>query len=191
MRHAGFVLVGGKSSRMGRDKALLPWGLEAKSGLTLAQHVAQVVQQAAGSVNLIGDPARYAALGYPVHADQLRDCGPLAGVATALRVCAADWALIVGCDMPAISVDALRRLLAATGGTQRLCVVAVGPRGPEPLCAVYHISCLPTIEQAAAQGRFKMREAIAEIGAEPVVDISPACFANLNTPEDLEAFPPR
>src|SRR5260370_42365165 len=55
---AGYILVGGKSSRMGQDKAFLPFG-----NTTLVQHVAETVRAAAGSVTLIGDPANYSDLG--------------------------------------------------------------------------------------------------------------------------------
>ena len=61
---AGFVLAGGRSSRMGRDKALLPL-----DGHTLVDHIAGLVQRAAGNVTLIGPPERYATLGYPVIPD--------------------------------------------------------------------------------------------------------------------------
>src|SRR5205814_2477042 len=64
MKRAGFVLVGGKSSRMGRDKALLPF-----QGSTLLEHIALHVAAAAGSVTLIGEPDKYRRLGFPVLTD--------------------------------------------------------------------------------------------------------------------------
>src|SRR5258708_38261336 len=81
MRHAGFVLVGGKSSRMGRDKALLAW-----NGATLAQHAARIVAEVCGSTALVGDPVRDGSLGYPVFADRFPGCGPIGGGAAPLWV---------------------------------------------------------------------------------------------------------
>src|SRR5579863_10550524 len=78
---SGYVLAGGRSTRMGRDKALLPLG-----DSTLLDHVAHCVRQAAGNVTIIGPPDRYAGLGYPVAADLVNDSGPLGGVYTALSI---------------------------------------------------------------------------------------------------------
>ena len=74
MQASGFVLAGGGSTRMGRNKALLPF-----RGSTLVQHIAGIVRQAAGSVTLIGDPVQLAHLGLPVVADILPGSGPASG----------------------------------------------------------------------------------------------------------------
>src|SRR5262249_26013461 len=128
MQRSGFVLAGGRSLRMGRDKALLLY-----PGTTLVEHIAGAVLAAAGSVSIVGDPARYGFLGYPVHPDQLPGCGPLGGLYTALNVSTTDWNLVVACDMPGISSATLRSLFdrALQAGN---CAVATGPEGkPEPL----------------------------------------------------------
>src|ERR1700737_2946897 len=98
MRRSGFVLAGGASSRMGRDKALLAY-----RETTLVEYVARVVREAVGSVTLIGDPDRYRELGHKVYRDKVSGCGPLGGTHTALSVSATDWNLVVACDMPGIS----------------------------------------------------------------------------------------
>jgi molybdopterin-guanine dinucleotide biosynthesis protein A len=183
MRHAGFVLVGGKSSRMGRDKALLAW-----NGTTLAQNAARIVKEACGNVALVGDPARYGSLGLRVFADRFPGCGPIGGVVTALTVSSPEWCLVVGCDMPALSPEALRLLLAETARTDAESIIPLGEGGPEPLCAVYHRACLPALEKAISEGRFRMRDIVNELRPRFLAGLDPASFANLNTPEDLEAF---
>src|ERR1700678_91181 len=114
---AGYVLVGGRSSRMGRDKAPLPF-----RGGALAQSVAQAVSEAAGSAILVGDPVRYAGLGYAAIADLYPGEGPLGGILTALLNTSADWNLITACDMPQLDPEALRGLLktAAESGADAL-----------------------------------------------------------------------
>ena len=184
MSYAGFVLVGGKSSRMGRDKAFLPW-----NGSTLLEQVAATVAGAAGSVALIGDPERYSCFGHPVYPDLWPACGPIGGIATALAVSPAEWCLVTGCDMPRLSFGALRQLLdeiPPSGGPR--CVLPVGPTGPEPLCGVYHRDCLPLLEKAIDAGRLRMRDAVTDLVPLLVAQMDPGCFVNLNTPEDFEAF---
>ena len=112
---AGFVLTGGRSSRMGRDKALLPI-----EGSLLVERTAERVRAAAGSVTLIGAPARYAHLGLPVLPDLVEDGGPggpICGLHTALKTTRADWNLVVACDMPGLTAGFLSDLLAAAKAT--------------------------------------------------------------------------
>ena len=102
------MLVGGRSSRMGRDKALLPY-----RGGVLAEFVARAVKLAAGSAVLVGSPSRIAHLGYPVLRDIYPGEGPLGGILSVLEHNAAEWNLIVACDMPEISAGFLSGLLDA------------------------------------------------------------------------------
>lgn len=186
MQVSGFVLAGGASKRMGRDKALLPF-----HGTTLVEHVAQTVRQAAGSVALIGDPDRLSHLGLPVFADQLPSCGPASGIYTALRVTDANWNLVVACDMPAVPVEILNELMCRAETEDAGCVAAAGPSGaPEPLCAVYHRRCLPVFERAIRDGRVKMRDVVSEIGVK-VMPVPAAALVNVNTPAEWSEFADR
>jgi molybdenum cofactor guanylyltransferase len=183
MPWSGFVLAGGESSRMGRDKALLPY-----RGTTLLEYLARVVQQAAGSVALIGAPGRYSSLGYPVYRDKFPGCGPLGGVYTALSVSTTDWNLIVACDMPGISADVLRTLLRSAAESGKSCIVATGTNGePEPLCAVYHRGCLPVLARAIEEKRFKMKDLIAELDS-MATPVDASALANVNTPAEWAEF---
>ncbi len=103
---AGFVLAGGASSRMGRGKALLAIGRS-----RLLEVVAARVSAVAGSV-IVLPPERYAFL-VCFQADSISDCGPLAGVYTALKTSPADWNPVVACDMPSVTVGFLSSLLDA------------------------------------------------------------------------------
>src|SRR2546430_16784821 len=104
---AGFVLVGGNSSRMGRDKAGL-----LVHGSTLAEHVAAAVAEAAGSATLIGPPERYGHLGIPVLPDLRPGSGPLGGILTALTASPAEWDLGAACDLSALDAAVLKELVA-------------------------------------------------------------------------------
>ena len=189
MGRAGFVLVGGHSSRMGRDKALLPY-----QGRTLVEYVAAQVLGAAGSVALAGAPERYGFLGFPMIGDLTPGFGPVAGIQAALASTSADWNLIVACDMPSLSADFLRSLFVAAEHCGEDCLIPYAPPAgrrpvstglPQPLCAVYHRDCLPAIERAIRENLRKATDAVSRLSvcAWPVADNS--WFQNLNTPEDL------
>jgi molybdopterin-guanine dinucleotide biosynthesis protein A len=175
---AGFVLAGGKSSRMGRDKALLPF-----RGGALAGHVAAAVAAAAGSVVLIGDPRKYRSLGYAVLPDRRPGAGPVGGIETALSYTAADWNLVLACDMPAISAEFLRGLLDAAEHLN------AGPSGLlEPLSAVYHRRCLAALRGALDAGVRKITDALAGLEVARWTVDDAACFENLNTPEEWACY---
>src|ERR1700739_3851372 len=111
MRMAGFVLAGGASSRMGRNKAFLTLGDH-----TLIEIVGSAVREAAGNVAIVGPLEVYGHYGFPVISDRTAGAGPLAGIEAALIHTSADgdvadWNLIVACDMPRVSPILLRRIL--------------------------------------------------------------------------------
>jgi molybdenum cofactor guanylyltransferase len=181
---AGYVLVGGRSSRMGRDKAYLPLGRE-----PLAAHVAKVVETAAGSATLIGDPEKYRALGHSVLPDLYPGEGPLGAILTALHATRADWNLVVACDMPGLTVPFLTELLDAAQRNPAEITIPETPGGKrEPLCAVYHRDILPSLERSFAAGVRKVATGIAclRVAVYPVAEV--ARFQNLNTPEDWERY---
>ena len=177
---AGFVLAGGRSSRMGRDKALLPW-----KGSTLIQSVAREVFQAAGSANLVGPPELYGKLGFPVIPDRFPGCGPLGGLHAALSAGLADWNLVVACDMPAVTDEMLSELLAAAEESEAEALVPSTPDGWQPLCAVYHAGLLPLVESAIQAKRLKMHDFVSSIQARFWPAPDPSLFRNVNTPEQL------
>ena len=181
---AGFVLVGGNSSRMGTDKARLPF-----QGKTLVEHVASAVAEAAGLVTLVGAPERYASLGFPMLADRQIGAGPLAGIHTALGASRAPWNLIVACDMPGISAPFLQSLLAAAQSSEADCLLPAGPSGlPEPLCAVYHSRCLDVIGAALDRNVRKITDGLAGLRIATWSVAESGWFRNVNTPEEWTQY---
>jgi molybdopterin-guanine dinucleotide biosynthesis protein A len=184
MNRAGFVLAGGRSSRMGRDKALLPF-----KGHSLLQHVAAEVLSVTGHATLVGDPARYINLGYPVIQDILPGCGPLSGIHASLAVSEADWNLIVACDMPGITAEFLSLIMDRAESGSADAVVPAGPSGLlEPLCAAYHRRSLNAIAHALSSGIRKVIDGLdgLEIDIWRVTD--PRYFQNLNTPQEWNCY---
>jgi molybdenum cofactor guanylyltransferase len=184
MERAGFVLSGGRSSRMGHDKALLPF-----KGRTLVEYVAAEVRAVAGHVTLIGDPGKYSNFGYPLIQDIFPGCGPLAGIHAALSVSKAEWNLIVACDMPEVTAEFLATLIERAEAGNADAVVPAGPSGlPEPLCAAYRLRGASAVARALAAGIYKVMDGLAglEIDLWRVPDSR--YFHNLNTPQDWTCY---
>lgn len=182
---AAWVLVGGRSSRMGSDKARA-----LSNGRALALRVADKAGAVCASVSLIGDPALYADLGLPVIADRFIGQGPLAGIETALAATACEYNLIVACDMPDLRKSLLEELFAAHAD----CTLPRHDDGKlEPLCAVYRQRCHPVIRKALETGVRKVTDALPLLEdhglAIRYIRVShPSGFANLNTPEDWRRY---
>jgi molybdopterin-guanine dinucleotide biosynthesis protein A len=192
LSRAGWVLTGGRSSRMGTDKALLE-----VDGRPLALRVADEITKVCGSVTLVGDPARYASLGLPVVPDRFADQGPLAGIEAALSASEADWNLVVACDMPSLNAASIEALFAEAEASPAIDAIDVvvpehsdGKR--EPLCAVYHRRCAPAVREALDAGTRAVTAMQASLAAQSrlrYVRVDwPEEFANLNTPEDVTRY---
>ena len=185
MRRGGFVLAGGRSSRMGRDKALLPW-----AGQTVLAAVLRAVEQAAGQVILIAPARRYPSPGCPVIPDLRPGLGPLAGLETALSVTGDEWNLVVACDMPRLTAPLLARLLADAAACDADCLIPTTPNGSHPLAAVYHRRCLPAVSRALDEGNLRLLDALARVRSAPwpVPPADEPQFANLNTADQWRAL---
>jgi len=187
MQTAGYVLAGGASSRMGRNKAFLML-----DGLPLVEIAARAVREAAGSVTLIGPPEVYAPLGYSVIPDRRLGCGPLAGIETALAHTTADWNLLVACDMPRVLPGALRRILDVALSPDLpescSCVLPESHDGHvEPLCAAYHRRLLSIVGKALDDGLRKVTQALPVDSIHYIRMTNEPIFQNINTPEDWQA----
>jgi molybdenum cofactor guanylyltransferase len=185
---AAFILAGGESSRMGRDKALLELG-----GMPLILRTARLVEAAAGPPAVIGNPEAYEPLGLRLIADDWPGAGPLGGIATALRASDAPWSLVVACDLPYLTRDWLEYLIARALASQMDAVVPMNALGAEPLCAIYHKRAEPAISSALERGTRKVTDGLKDVRIEAIAptewkafDSEGLLFKNMNSPEDYE-----
>ena len=186
---AGFILTGGESSRMGRDKALLELG-----GVPLAVRTARLLEPLTASVALIGAPERYGSLGLRLVPDDQTSLGPLGGIATALRISGCKWNLILGCDLPYLTSAWLEHLIRRTQECTSDALIPESAEGhAEPLCAMYYLLCRPNIRAALARGERKVTNGLAGRRVERILpaewkpfDSSGRLFKNMNAPEDYE-----
>lgn len=185
----GAVLAGGRSSRMGTDKG----GLEV-DGETLLDRQLRLLASAGVSERLVAVAASQGIVlpeGVGRVTDRESGLGPLAGIECCLAACQTDLLLVVAVDLPALTVELLRRLIAAAG---RNCgVMPLRQNFAEPLVAIYPRSALAEIGDRLRRRDLKLQPlARAGIAAGwlkpwPVAAADETAFANWNRPEDLPA----
>jgi molybdopterin-guanine dinucleotide biosynthesis protein A len=186
----GAIIAGGESTRFGG----VPKGLCQVGGARIVDRVAKALGSVAQSVMLVAnDPAAHGWLvGVPVYADDRTERASLVGVETAIRH-ARGPVLVVAWDMPFVSAELLA-LIVSRWSTGTSAVAPWGPRGIEPLCALYGEACLPAIAQALGRGDRRAGRVVSElhglvmIPPEDIASIGDPerLFFNVNTPADLE-----
>jgi molybdenum cofactor guanylyltransferase len=181
----GVILVGGKSSRMGRDKAFLELG-----GKTLLAGIVALFQECFDRVVLCGDrPERFAGYGLPVLPD-IRPGGALGGIYTGLCHAETEHVFVSSCDLPFPSSAILRYLCSLKDGHD--VVVPATAHGYEPLFAVYSKRCLEPIRVLLDRGDFCAYGYYPEVRVRYVrheelahLDGDGRAFLNVNTPEEF------
>jgi molybdopterin-guanine dinucleotide biosynthesis protein A len=182
-----FVLAGGKSARMGKDKAFLTW----QNG-TFLSHACQLAGSAASEVRIVGDAKKFAAFGSVVE-DIYRDCGPLGGIHAALTHSPTDLNLMLAVDLPFLESKFLKYLVAQARESDSIVTIPRIREGWQPLCAVYRRAFAGIAEESLREGKNKIDLLFAEI-ENRVIDeaelsqagFNPEMFRNLNTPDDLK-----
>ena len=182
-----FVLAGGKSARMGSDKAALEF-----RGRTLLDRALEVLRVLTPEVLVVGERSRFYGRASVVE-DVFRDRGPLGGIHAALSVSATDLNVILAVDLPFVGSAVLRYLVQKARSSSALAVVPRSEEGWQPLCAVYRQQFVKVAERALLQGKNKIDPLFEEIEILPVREpelseqgFSVHTFRNLNTPGDLE-----
>jgi molybdopterin-guanine dinucleotide biosynthesis protein A len=181
----GLVLAGGKSRRMGRDKALLD-----HNGQSQLAYVAGVLDACVEKVFVSTRPdqaddeqrAQYAQI-----VDRYENLGPVAGILSALEEKPeVDW-LVVACDLPNIDEQTIRYLLEQREGEQDFTAFTSSHDGlPEPLCAVYPSGCDSIIRQFVDEGMNCPRKILIRSETRLLDQPSPEALDNVNTPDDLQ-----
>jgi len=181
------IQAGGRSSRMGRDKALLPLG-----GKPLIEHVLQRVAGLGDEVLITtNQPDDYAFLGLRMVGDRQPGAGALDGLLTALEAAHGERVLLLACDMPFVS----RPLLDHMVGIDSDAEVVIPRRGErlQPLHAIYAASCAASVREALKAGEKRMisflpsvQTCIVEQEILDQYDPKGLSFFNVNTPDDLE-----
>jgi molybdopterin-guanine dinucleotide biosynthesis protein A len=192
MHTGGIILCGGKSRRMGRAKALLPFGSE-----TLLERVVRRLREVVEPVVVVaavGQDLPDLSPEIGVVRDEQPDRGPLEGIAAGLRALdgRAEAAYVTACDVPFLEPAFVRRMIELLGDFDIAVPKIDGI--DQPLSAVYRLSVLPHAEALLAAERrrpvFLYEQVRARrLSAEELRDVDPELLslANTNTPEDYQS----
>jgi molybdenum cofactor guanylyltransferase len=192
MRVGGIVLCGGRSSRMGRAKAWLPFGDELmlpRVVRILAANVKPIIVVAAPGQDVPPLPKDI-----EIARDPEEGRGPLQGLVAGLQAIGnrADSIYLSSCDVPFLQPGFVQRMIELLG-SYSICVPKIG-EFHHPLAAVYRIGVLDTALQLLAQNRprpvylFELLPTRV-VGAADLADVDPTfqSLRNLNSPADYEA----
>lgn len=180
----GYILAGGKSSRMGTDKGLILF-----DGKAIIQHILEQFQPVTDKVVIVSNNPEYEKFGVEVIADLFRDKGPAGGIFTALSHSNTAKIFVLSCDMPFVTTAAIEYLIQHASRSQ--ITIASHEGKSEPLFGVYSKTCLTHWNMLIQKGFLKLQEMIAEFDLLKLnVEGSPLftnkVFININTPEDLK-----
>ena len=188
-----FVLTGGKSSRMGSDKAML----RLTDGETLVEHALALAASVASEVRLLGSREKYAALAWAgeIVEDIYPDSGPLAGIHAGLQSTGTELNLALAVDMPSMTFNCLEYLVHRAEESDALVVVPEVNGLQQPLCAIYRKAFFALAEQSLAAGRKKINAAFVPESTLVVrqeeleaAGFSASLFQNVNTGAEWDNF---
>lgn len=184
---SGFVLAGGKSSRMGNDKGFVPF-----NGKPMIEYSIRTLKKVCSSISIIANNSDYNSFGYSVYSDSVSNKGPLAGICTALEKSETTWNIIISCDNPTINPELLVYLIEQSKGFDA--VVPCYQGKTYPITAVYSKSCLKSFKHQLNLDLLKVRDAIQEVNTN-FVELSKKLpffdekiLVNINTKQELEAY---
>jgi len=192
----GFVLAGGRSTRMGTDKALLHY-----AGRPLIGHAVELLKVAGAEPHIVGtrpDLAAYA----PIVEDLHPVCGPLGGIEAALASSSSEWNVFLPVDLPLLPSVFLKYLIERARITGAAATIPTLAGEPEPLCAVYRRELLAGIRESIETGNYKVMDGIKYSAQPSDIDLFSVeavaathdnwpleplrrWFQNMNTPADL------
>jgi molybdopterin-guanine dinucleotide biosynthesis protein A len=183
-----FIIAGGKSSRMGQDKAFLKI-----KGRMLIDHAILQAHSVADDIFIVGPKEKFGAFGRIVK-DIYPDCGPLGGLHAALDRSRTNLSLMLALDTPFVTPEFLKFLVSEAQSSKAVVTVPRTKDGLQPLCAVYGHEFLAIAQTALAAGEYKIDPLFSKIKTQ-IVDLTDGSqhpqfeakmFQNINSPEDVE-----
>lgn len=183
-----YLLAGGQSQRMGRDKGLL----ELPNGQTLIEYIADQIREVCGDIFVVSNNEAYDALPFHRIEDQFTGRGPLAGIHAALQHTTAKQIILLSCDAPYLNAGLLQHLQEKAKHQLQVASTHEGRQHPFP--GIYSSAFLAKAETHLKENQLRVMDFLATTNThfENIVPEHPFhhsnLFQNLNTPDAFERF---
>jgi molybdopterin-guanine dinucleotide biosynthesis protein A len=181
-----FILAGGHSRRMGRDKAFLQLG-----GRTMLDRAIELANTVAPIVRIVAPQEKFLTIARTIE-DVFLDCGPLGGIHAALTCTTTELNLVLAVDSPFVEADFLTYMIAQASQISALVTVPEAGKGLQPLCAVYRRDFREVAERSLKKKKNKIDALFANVETRVIAEaeitrmgFSSKMFQNLNTPEEF------
>lgn len=184
------ILAGGKSQRMGQDKALLVY-----DGKTFLEHLVTALRPVTNEILVVVDrDYRYALSCGRIVVDAFPDTGPVGGIVTGLMAAGPGIHYVVPCDMPAINPQIFELFGQAMIPPLDAAVPQIGGQS-QPLCGAYRHTAAPKLMAYLESGQRTARGALSVLNVKRIdevilrrIDPDIGHLQNINTPEEFEEF---
>ena len=178
----GIVLSGGKSSRMGTDKAFL-----SLNGKPFMQHSIDALKPLVAEVFIVSNNKNHDVFGVKRMEDAIENAGPLAGIYSGLKQSKTDYNLVLSCDIPLINSNILQKLIAAIDDVSE--IIQIESQGKTmPLIALYKKQCASKFFTLLNKGERRLQYAVNQCNTKTIALNDEATFfiKNINTPNELK-----
>lgn len=191
----GIILAGGKSSRMGFNKAFIeiPRSLHTppqyKGSTTIIERTVRLFQEIFDEIIIVTNtPLEYEQFDVRIATDLIKGAGSIGGVYTGIFHASSEQAFVSACDMPLLDKDAILKMLEMAGEAD--VIVPFVNNQFHPLHAVYSKNCLKAVEKAIKSGDLRINNLLKNLHIKKVEDIfakEPASLSvyNVNTKDEL------
>ena len=177
----GLVLVGGESSRMGKDKSTIEY-----HGLPQSDFMVNLMGNYVSKVYLSCHPDRVPQTNHPVITDTFLDLGPYGGVLSAFRHDPKVAWLVVACDLPMLDDSILSQLMTERDPSKvATCFHDPSTGAPEPLIAIWEPRAYPILLQFLSQGFSNLRQSLIDTDSKQIHNVNAQALKNANTPEEV------
>jgi molybdopterin-guanine dinucleotide biosynthesis protein A len=173
------VMAGGKSKRLGQNKALMQI-----NGSKVVESVLNLVSPYVQKVKIITNtPEEYTWLDIETAKDIRPGCGPLSGIHSALRLSSSEYVLVVSCDIPLVGPKQIEQLVSSCRGHD---ITIFKHKNFEPLCAVYRRSCVDALNELIDHNECRIIDLFPTLDVKVIRVDDAEIFRSINTKEDYE-----